>query len=273
MYKSILTALFILGFLLFGFFKGISLSQLINFQSIIIVFGGLFLVIWFGFPLEQVRACYRNVARSLKNRFDDGYEASLLKEVLFLARVYRTHGPLALEKATARISHDFLRYGAILVAEGYDTISLLSALEREHNILDKRAMAQVKLLKTLAHLSPALGMAGTVVSLMQVMQTLGHNENMGASLGLALSSTLYGILLANLFFLPISLKLQQYFERESSVRMMLADALIGVQQAEHPLRIAEKLNSYELYCKVREEERKKVQLVKLDNPKLKEAAS
>ncbi len=272
MYKTIFTAFFVLGFLMFGFFKDIDISQVINFQSIVIVFGGLFLVAWLGFPLGQVKACLRNVERSLKHGFDDGYESSLLKEVLFLARVYRTHGPLALEKAAGKISHDFLRYGAILVSEGSDTIPLLSALEREHNILDRRAMAQVKFLKTLAHLSPALGMAGTVVSLMQVMQTLGQNANMGASLGLALSSTLYGILLANLFFLPISLKLQQYFERESSVRMMLADALIGVQQAEHPLRIAEKLNSYELYCKVREEERKRLQPFKLDNPGFREAA-
>ena len=238
----------------YGFLKGVAVWQLLNLQSIIIVFGGLLTVLFLGFSWELIAESYRNTINAIKKPHDQDYETHLLRDILHLARIYRTHGPFALEKETPKIDHDFLKYGAILVAEGYDELALMSALEREHITLEKKAHSQVQLIRTLARLAPALGMAGTVISLMQVMQHLGSQESLGMSMSLALSSTLYGIVLANLFFLPISLKLQQYLERESMARIMLMDALMGLQQAEHPLRIAERLNSYELYCNIKNEE-------------------
>lgn len=250
-------------FLGVGFLWGVNMGQLFNIQSLVIVFGGLCLAIWLGFPADRVRATVRGLARAFGKDDHKRDEKRLLAQALGLAKIYRIQGPIALQKAAARIDHDFLRYGAILVAEGYSEISLLNALQREYMKEIDTASSQIQLLKTLARLAPALGMAGTVISLMQVMQHLGSTANLGPSLGLALSSTLYGILLANLLFLPASIKLQQYFSKRSSLMRLIMDALIGMQKAEHPLRIAERLNSYELYCKIKEEEKAGTKLVRL----------
>jgi len=268
MSRAIVLFSFLVILLLYGFLKGVDLLQLLNIQSLIIVFGGIALVLLLGFPKELIIDTYKNIIRSIKRPYSHDYESDLIKQILYLARIYRTKGPLALEKEAKKIRHSFLKYGAILVAEGYDTLPLISALEREHNLLDKKAYSQIKLLRALSSLAPALGMAGTVISLMQVMQHIEIKGSLGASLGLALSSTLYGLVIANLFILPLSLKLQQYFERESSARLMLIDALVGLQQGEHPLRIAERLNSYDLYCKIRKEEKRYKNIVSIRKDKL-----
>lgn len=95
-------------------------------------------------------------------------------------------------------------------------------------------------------------MAGTVISLMQVLQDLTHPEHASASPGLALSSTLYGVLLANLLFLPLASKLEEFTRAEAAERSMIIEALRGLQPNEHPLRIAERLNAYELYRHIKD---------------------
>ncbi len=171
------------------------------------------------------------------------------------------HGPKALEKTLFRVKDEFLRFGATLVAEGYGKIDLYTALEREHRLKTAEDLRPIRVLRTLARLSPALGMAGTIISLMKVMQELGELDSIGGTLGLALSSTLYGIMLSNLLFLPIMLKLERHAEENSSRRIMLIEAIMGLHQGEHPLRIAERLNSFDLYCKMNSKPRPSVQKI------------
>ncbi len=265
MIKYIVTTIIVCLFLCIGFLWGVDMGQIFNFQSLVIVFGGLFLAVWLGFPVERVTTTFRNLKRAFANeKHGAAEEKRLLGQALGLARIYRLQGPIALQKAASKVRDDFLRYGAILVAEGYNEISLTSALQREYLNRNDAAASEIQLLRTLARLAPALGMAGTVISLMQVMQHLGTESALGRSLGLALSSTLYGILLANLLFLPASIKLQQFFSRKAAAMRIVMDALLGIQKAEHPLRIAERLNSYELYCRLRDKEKGEVQVVRLE---------
>ena len=253
--RSIAIGIILICLLAYGFLNGLSLSQVINPQSLAIVFGGMAVVLWVGFPQERVRATINAIRKSIAMKTTPEEDTrAILPQVLELAGIYRLKGPLALEKAINRVSHEYLKFGASLIAEGYDRWSLVSALERESVIARGERKAQIQLLTTLTRLAPALGMAGTVVSLMHVMQHLDTSEQLGPSMGLALSSTLYGILLANLCFLPLASKLEELARREVYEHSMLTEALLGLQQAMHPLRIAEKLNAYDIYCEMKKAE-------------------
>ncbi len=250
--RSILIGTILACLLSYGFLNGLTFTQIINAQSLAIVFGGIAVVLWAGFPADRVMATIDAVQKSIKMKTTPEEETrELLPQVLELAGIYRLKGPLALEKAVNRVTNEYLKFGASLIAEGYDKWSLLSALERESIIARGERKAQIQLLTTLTRLAPALGMAGTVVSLMHVMQNLDTAEQLGPSMGLALSSTLYGILLANLCFLPLASKLEELARREVYEHTMLTEALLGMQQAMHPLRIAEKLNAYDIYCEIK----------------------
>lgn len=253
--RSAFFGVVLLALLAYGFLNGLSLAQLINIQSMAIVLGGIIMVIWIAFPAERIRATCRALLHGVRrNRSMEADTRELLPEVLELARIYRLKGPLALERAVDRVKNPYLRFGASLIAEGYDRWALVSALEREMVIASGERRAQIQMLNTLTRLAPALGMAGTVVSLMHVMQDLGTARQLGPSMGLALSSTLYGIMLANLCFLPLASKLEEIARREVCERSLITEALLGLQQAMHPLRIAEKLNAYDIYRELRRQE-------------------
>lgn len=252
MLRSFIFGLLLMGLLTYGFLNGLTMGQVVNMQSLVIVLGGIAVVLWLGFPADRVRATACAVLAGMRVKTTPEEDvAEFLPELLDLAGIYRLKGPLALEKAVGNVKKDYLRFGASLIAEGYDRWSLISALERESNMITGERRAQVQMLSTMTRLAPALGMAGTVVSLMHVMQGLGTTEQLGPSMGLALSSTLYGILLANLFFLPLASKLEELARREIYEQSVIMEALLGVHQAMHPLRIAEKLNAYDLYCKMK----------------------
>jgi len=238
---------FIAFIIVFGFLRGLSTGEIINFQSLLIVLGGMLLVAWIGFPPELLGNTMSAIRRSFQTREHDS-ETMLLYDILGLADTYRRHGPRALEKASKKTEDAFLRFGTTLIAEGYDEWSLVAALERENIRRHSIRTAQIRFLKTLTRLAPALGMAGTVISLMQVMKELGSTANLGQSLGLALSSTLYGLILANLCLLPLSAKLEEMAQQELLDRTMTIEALEGIRREYHPLRIAERLNAYDIYC-------------------------
>lgn len=246
-----LIALIISASMAYGFLKGLSLAQIVNFQSILIVAGGLCLVAFIGFPPRLIRSTFQAVreAAGSQNDPEEGLRR-LLMEALELARTYRLRGPAELERAAASVRSGFLSFGATLVAEGYDKLSLMAALERQRRQIEGERRAQIRLLSTLTRLAPSLGMAGTVVSLMQVMQDLGVSSDIGPSMSLALSSTLYGILLANLVFLPMASKIEELARQESALCSAAAEALMGIRDGLHPLRIAERLDAYELYLEM-----------------------
>ncbi len=239
-------------FVAIGFLNGVSLSCLINLQAMVIVFGGMALVIALGFPRDRVEATWRSLQKILFSQRDKAGKKALLKEIFNLAHTYRIHGPLALERALSHVKHDFLRFGGMFVAEGYNQFALVHALDRELRTRAARRRSQVELLKTLMRLAPSLGMAGTVVSLMQVMGRLDGLVSAGSSLAVALSSTLYGVLVANLVLLPLAAKLEHMAREEQEMDSMVVEALLAMEKAEHPMRIAERFNAYDLYTEFRE---------------------
>ncbi len=238
-------------FLILGFLNGVRLGSLFNLQAMIIVFGGMLLVAMLGFSRERIKSTWHSIMAIFKGSLCDD-EDELLMDIFRLASIYRIHGPLALERAVASVKNEFLRYGAIFVAEGYDEWSLANALERELHLRNKEALSQVSLIKTLMRLAPSLGMAGTVISLMQVMGNLDALDAAGPALAVALSSTLYGVLIANLLLLPISAKLEQKAGKEFDTNTMIIEALLAMTRTEHPMKIADRFNAYNLYQKYKE---------------------
>ncbi len=240
-------------FLALGFLQGLQVATLINLQAMVIVFGGMALVLTMGFSRDRVSATWRSIRRLFRGDYHSEAERRrLLKEIFRLANLYRLHGPLALERGLKEVEHPFLRYGAMFVAEGYDRWALTHALERELRAREARMRSQVELLRTLMRLAPSLGMAGTVVSLMQVMGRLETMASASSALAVALSSTLYGVLTANLLLLPIAAKLEQRAQEEHETDAMVVEALLAMEATEHPMRIAERFNAYDLYQEYRQ---------------------
>ncbi len=231
------------------FFKGVAIQDIFNIQALLLLSAGLMFGICLGWPLSRIKAAISSANKVISQDISTA-KTSMLSELFKVAKHYRLEGPLGLEKVLPEITHPFLKFGAGLVVEGYDETNLKNCLEIENMKAVCDLKSNINLFKSLARLAPALGMAGTVIGLMEAMSHLGNQQALGHALALALSTTLYGLLLAHLLFLPIANKMEEFGAVEGIERSMILDGLLKVLNGEHPLRIAEALDAYDLYLTV-----------------------
>ncbi|MCG6553835.1 MAG: MotA/TolQ/ExbB proton channel family protein, partial [Candidatus Magnetominusculus sp. LBB02] len=170
---------------------------------------------------------------------------SLMDEILHLARVYRNSGIRALENGLEDIEDDFLKFGANLVINNYNEKTIREIMERQMSARIINQSFSQNALKTLARLMPSLGLAGTVVSLIKMFKDFNSVETLAPLMAVALMSTFYGVVLANLAALPLCAKLKEDSIKSASLMIIAIEGIAAVSNMEHPMRIEQRLNGYE----------------------------
>ncbi len=235
-------------------FLGINLNELLNLRAFFLLLVGIAVFLFIGWPTKRIKNTFNAIVDLSKEDIDDKKRTEkLLTELFTIAKHHRANGAIGIERILNSIKHPFLRFGAGLLVEGYSADELKSCLESEDlkELLNTRS--NIRLIKSIAQLCPALGMAGTIIGLMAAMNHLGDIANLGKDIALALTTTLYGIVLSYTIFLPLSKKLEDASEKAQLERSMIIEGLLKMLKGEHPLKIAEALNAYDLYLKVSKE--------------------
>ena len=117
-------------------------------------------------------------------------------------------------------------------------------LETEVSYLSERHATGAEIVAVLGTLAPAMGMIGTVIGLIQMLQTMSDPASIGPAMSVALLTTLYGAILANLVFNPLSGKLKTRSKEELLLREMIMEGILSISKGENPRIIEEKLNSF-----------------------------
>ncbi|MBF0320605.1 MAG: MotA/TolQ/ExbB proton channel family protein [Nitrospirae bacterium] len=226
----------------FSVFRGMSLNVLFNADALIIVVGGTIIGMLLGFPVERLNATLKDIVKSFK---DNTTKESLIEEILQLAQINRNSGIRTLEKNIDEIEDDFLRFGTNLIISNYNEKTIKEVMEREmaSRIINQNFSQNV--LKTLARLMPSLGLAGTVVSLIKMFKDFNSVETLAPLMAVALMSTFYGVVLANLIALPICAKLREDSIRSESLMIMAIEGVTAIRNIEHPMKVEERLKGYE----------------------------
>jgi chemotaxis protein MotA len=163
-----------------------------------------------------------------------------------LGRIHRVDGAPALERAGAEVDDPFLRAAIALAAEGRDEEELAAALQGEirRRAAEGESARQVVLI--LGKLFPAFGLIGTLLGLAHLLRNLAAATSLaaiGPGLGIAVTTTLYGAVLANVVVLPLATKLHAHLERRAALMQMIIDGTLMVQRKEYPTRIERVLRS------------------------------
>lgn len=163
-----------------------------------------------------------------------------------LGRIHRVEGVPALELAGSEVEDPFLQTAIGLAVEGRDEDELVAALHGEvrRQAAEGESARQVVLL--LGKLFPAFGLIGTLIGLAHLLRNLGTATSLaaiGPGLGVAVTTTLYGAVLANVVVLPLATKLHAHLERRGTVMQMIIDGTLLVQRKEYPTRIERMLRS------------------------------
>jgi chemotaxis protein MotA len=233
---------------------GGDLLSLVNVPSLIMVLGGTIGGAMIGYPLKTFLA----LPILIKNTFvaDAAGPLEIINQFVTLADQARREGLLSLEEVVNKLEDPLVKKGLMLVVDGVDPEVVRNVLEIDNDLAARRHSAGIGLLETMASLGPAMGLLGTVVGLIGVLRNLSDPSSLGPSMAVAFLTTLYGIIVANLIFIPLSTKLKQKDKTESILREVTVEGVLAIQAGENPRIVREKLESF-LLPKLRGQETNK----------------
>ncbi|MEA2062225.1 MAG: motility protein A, partial [Gemmatimonadota bacterium] len=156
----------------------------------------------------------------------------------------RREGILALERHMEEIEDEFLSKGIQLAVDGTEPELMRSILTTELDYMERRHTNGAGILTTAGALAPAFGMCGTLIGLVLMLLTMSDPSTIGPKMAVALITTFYGAILANLFFIPLSNKLKRRSEEEVLVKELMIEGILSIQSGDNPRIVEQKLTSF-----------------------------
>lgn len=230
------------GLVISGIMSGSSLLVFVDFPSMLIVGGGTIGATLVNYPLPQMLGLMKVIKQGFLAKPHS--PSQIITLFMDFANRARREGILALEPLLKDVNDDFLRKGLQLTVDGLEPQAIQEILQTEVSYLEDRHETGAGLLLTMGSLAPALGMIGTVIGLVQMLQRMADPSSIGPAMAVALITTFYGALLANLLFNPLAGKLKLRSKQEILIREMIMEGVLSISKGENPRIIEEKLNSY-----------------------------
>lgn len=219
---------------------GGSAGMFIDVPSILIVVVGSLFVVLMKFSLKQFLSAVGVAAKAFKFKLPESQ--ALIDEVTEIARIARKEGFLALDGR--EYSTPFLKLGIQMMVDGHPPEVVRTVLERERLLTLERHKWGAKVFTALGDVAPAMGMVGTLVGLVQMLSNMDDPKAIGPAMAVALLTTLYGAILANMVAIPIADKLNLRMTEEARQQAMLLDAITSIQNGVNPRVVETLLNSY-----------------------------
>ena len=219
---------------------GGQILSLVGIPALVIILGGTLGALIVSFSLKDVLRIPRLVAQSM--RAVKGPSPELAQTLLDFAERARKDGILSLEDTVEEIDDPTLRKGLQLVVDGTESETLSDIIESDIEIDEQRRKGEAAVFETAGGFSPTMGIIGTVMGLVLVLGRLGEDPKaIGHSIATAFIATLYGIALANLFWLPIANKLKYQIKQARLEKELIIVGVRSIQQGESPALVREKL--------------------------------
>lgn len=226
--------------ILVAMIMGGGVGPFIDVPSILVVFGGTVGAVMMNFTLGQFLGAVKVALKALLFKIDKPEE--LIETVVEMANEARTGGLLALEGK--EMSNDFLSKGVQMMVDGHEPAVVRQTLMKEMDQAAARHESGVAIFSKTAEMAPAMGMIGTLIGLVLMLGNMSDPASIGPSMAVALLTTLYGALIANVFAMPFAGKLALRKEEEVMIQSMIIDAVTGIQEGRNPRVIEEVLRTY-----------------------------
>lgn len=223
------------------FLEGSTPMSVVLIPPMVLVFGGTIGAGIASGTLKDVIRTLKNLSTWLMYKYPDGDET--VEQIVKLADKARREGLLALEEAAKDVDDEFLRDGLQSAIDGTDPDDLRDMLEAK--IQSKKAADKVssKFFANMGGYAPTVGIIGTVVSLVHVLENLSKPDELGHMIGAAFVATLWGLLTANLMWLPISARITRVSELQVAHMEMAVEGLLAIQSGANPRLVGQRLRS------------------------------
>ncbi|WP_434928766.1 flagellar motor protein PomA [Shewanella sp. HL-SH8] len=212
----------------------------IDVPSILIVVAGSLFVVMMKFNLKQFLGAIKIGLKAFMFKIDKPED--LIEQSVNMADAARKGGFLALEEA--QISNTFMQKAVDMLVDGHDGEVVRNALEKDIALTEERHKSGVNIFKAMGDVAPAMGMIGTLVGLVAMLSNMDDPKSIGPSMAVALLTTLYGAVIANMIAIPMADKLALRMNEELLNRNLIMDAVLAIQDGQNPRVIEGFLKNY-----------------------------
>lgn len=228
------------GIVIAAMVLGGGIGVFINIPSILIVVGGSVFVVLMKFNMGQFFGGVGIAMKTLFAKVESPEE--LIDKAVELADASRKGGLLSLEGAD--IPNPFMKKGIGLLVDGHDPEVVKAIMNKDKNLIAERHETAIGMFTQMGDVAPAMGMIGTLVGLVQMLSAMDDPKSIGPAMAVALLTTLYGAMIANMLALPMADKLKLRDAEEALIRGLVIDALLGIQAGQNPRVIEQMLKNY-----------------------------
>ncbi|OGS19848.1 MAG: hypothetical protein A2252_04965 [Elusimicrobia bacterium RIFOXYA2_FULL_39_19] len=214
----------------------------LNLEAFLVVIGGTFCAILVNYPLGQIMGLRKVLAKVLSTTGENTSE--IVSTFVNLNKRARTEGLLSLESQVRTIKNDFLRRGVQLVVDGVDQELIRNMLETELGFIRERHKVGQEIFNSLGTYAPALGIIGTVLGMILMLNSIEDVEQVPRRMALALAAAFYGLSAGYLIFLPMAGKLKRRSEEELLIKEIIIRGVLLLQAGASPSIMESNLKAY-----------------------------
>ncbi|MFH1081202.1 MAG: motility protein A [Pseudomonadota bacterium] len=218
------------------------LTWFLDGPSAMIVLGGTFGAVLINYPITEVLG----VIRVAKNVFRGKTQqtGAVINQLIEMSKLSRREGILSLQKVIKQTKDPFMIKAINLIVDGVDSIHISEMLETELDFISERHRLGAEIFTTMGSFAPAMGLVGTLIGLVQMLKQMNNPSTIGPAMAIALITTFYGVVLANLVFLPIAGKLKTKSAQELLLKQLIINGILSIQAGDNPRVLEQKLHSY-----------------------------
>ncbi|NOX37643.1 MAG: motility protein A [Calditrichaeota bacterium] len=231
-----------LGLITASIFMGGDIRIFINIPSMMIVGGGTLAATLIAYPLKEVFGVFKVMMKVFKMEKQD--YTRLINELVRLATIAKQQGVLALEAESKKVKHPLLKQGLQMLSDGFPKGTLIKILVGEITTMQERHKVGRQIFTEMGKFAPAFGMIGTLIGLVQMLASLNDPSTIGPKMAVALITTFYGALLANVVFLPMATKLKRRSEIETIEMKLMIEAMVAIAEGENPKVMVDRLKVF-----------------------------
>lgn len=225
----------------------------INTPSFMIVIGGTMGATLLAYPLSEVMSVFKVAKNVLLQRSQSPDQ--LITLISNMSKTVKKEGFLSLEQMLGEIEDPFLAKGTTMFVDGAEKSYVEEVMTTDMVSAAERHRLGAEIFTTMGTFAPAVGMLGTIIGLVQMLMQMSDPSQIGAPMAVALLTTFYGTLMANLLFLPIASKLRTRSKQEILTKQMMLEGMLSISDGEHHRLLQNRLKSF-LPPKLREEKEK-----------------
>jgi chemotaxis protein MotA len=217
-------------------------QMFIHLPSVGITIGGMLCATLIHFSLPQFLGIFSVIKKTIVAKIPS--QSELIQKMVNYAAINRRDGALALEQEVSKLDDSFFIKGLQMLVDGREAESIREFMGLELQYLQERHSTGKKILEFMGAAAPAFGMIGTLIGLIQMLRSLESPESIGAGMAVALLTTFYGALSANLIFIPLAGKLGIYSKAETTTMEMITEGVCSIAQGDNPTAVREKLQAF-----------------------------